>query len=53
MGPILIIAAFWQGAQQCAIAHDCELLAAKRYRVRKAAAARLFKAGPAAIPRPP
>jgi hypothetical protein len=51
MQTFLIIATFWHGAQQCAIARDAELLGAKKFAVRKAAAARLFKAGPAAIPR--
>jgi hypothetical protein len=46
-----IAAALWQGAQQCAIASDAEKLGAKTFAVRKAASARLFKAGPAAIPR--
>jgi hypothetical protein len=53
MGPILIIVAIWHGAQQCAISRDAQLLGAKKFAVRTAAAARLFKAGPAAIPRPP
>src|SRR5262249_10650061 len=50
METFFIVAAIWQGAQQSAIAWDAELLGAKKFAIRKAAA-RLFKAGPAAIPR--
>jgi hypothetical protein len=48
---LLIVAAFWQNAQQLCIARDTELLGAKKFSVRKAATARLIMAGAAAIPR--
>jgi hypothetical protein len=49
MQAFFILAAIWQGAQQCALARDSQLLRAKKFSVRKAATARLFKVGPGAI----